>query len=69
MRHNNKEYEVKKFGEFLRFKDQDIFKQLFMFEKIKKGFILKEIQTFYCKLASKQTFNEGLLNYLASTKS
>lgn len=42
---------------------------MFNYEKVKKGFILKEMKPLYLKLAGSEIFNEGLLNYFASNKS
>jgi aspartate/tyrosine/aromatic aminotransferase len=66
---NKIEEKVGSFGEFLKLKDEDIFKAMFNYEKVKKGFILKEMKPLYLKLAGSEIFNEGLLNYFASNKS
>ncbi len=47
-------------------KDENIFKVMFNFEKVKKNFILAEMKPLYMKLAGSEIFNEGLLNYFAS---
>lgn len=60
---------IDNFKDFLKMKDEDIFKVMFNFEKVKKNFILKEMKPLYLKLAGSEVFNEGLLSYFASDKS
>lgn len=43
--------EIDSFANFLKLKDEDIFKAMFNYEKVKKGFILKEMKPLYKKLA------------------
>lgn len=50
-RHISKIDEIDHFAQFLKLKDQDIFKAMFNYEKVKKGFILKEMKPLYQKLS------------------
>ena len=55
--------------QFLGLKDEEIFKAMFAFERIRKGFILKETMPLYSALSTTDIFDQGLLNYFASEHS
>jgi hypothetical protein len=54
------------FEDFLRWRDPQVFRAMFAAEKLRKGFILKEMKELFGKHSSNETFREGLLNYFAS---
>lgn len=51
----------------MRLKDYELFGELFKYEKIKKGCLLKDAKGIYASIANgKQLYDEGLLNYFKS---
>lgn len=53
-------------AEFLRWGDAQVFRAMFGCEKLRKGFILKEMKELFGRYSSAETFREGLLHYFAS---
>lgn len=59
--------EISSFNSFLKLKDHELFKELFRYEKIKKGCLLKDAKKIYESINNGvELYHEGLLNYFAS---
>lgn len=59
--------EIASFNSFLKLKDHELFKELFRYEKIKKGCLLKDAKRIYESIHNGvELYHEGLLNYFAS---
>lgn len=59
--------DIASFNNFLKLKDHELFKELFRYEKLKKGCLLKDAKRIYESIANGvELYHEALLNYFAS---